>query len=177
MPDCRGGRIGFLHSFAMTQDYIMRLIEQIAAMLAAIIAKRRNGQIEEARQDLEATCGQTVGLTLEAVKQLSPEALASHLCDSGGNRYPRSVILAELLVQDAEILEAQGATQEAIPGYLHAFCLLADAYPVLSSEEQAIYRPKLDALGAKLEHLPPNPYTTERIARLAATRSVNHEIH
>jgi hypothetical protein len=147
----------------MAQDYIMRLVEQIAAMLAAIIAKRRGGQVAEAQQDLEATCGQTVGLTLSAVKQLSPDALADFLRDSGGNRYPRAVMLAELLIQDAEILEGKGAIHEATPGYLHAFCLLSDAYPVLSSEERAIYGPKLDALAAKLEHLPPNPYTTERM--------------
>jgi len=148
----------------------MRLIEQIAAMLAAILGKRRAGQVEEARQDLDAACGQTVGLTLEAVKRLSPDALAGFLRDSGGNRYPRSVMLAELLIQDAEILEEKGAIQEAMPGYLHAFCLLSDAYPLLSGEEQAIYQPKLEALAAKLEGLPPNPYTTERLARQATTK-------
>jgi hypothetical protein len=141
----------------------MRLIEQIAAMLAAIIAKRRQGQIEEARQAIEASCGQMTGLNLEAVKMLSPDALADHLRAAGGNRYPRSVMLAELLIQDAEILEAQGSAHEAVPGYLHAFCLLAEAYPVLSHEEQAIYRPKLDMLATRLESLPPNPFTTERM--------------
>jgi hypothetical protein len=147
----------------MAQDYIMRLTRQIALMIAAIITRRRAGQIEEARQELDALCQQTNGLTLDAVKKLSPEALAELLGQSGVNRYYRSLLLAELLIQDAEILEAQGAAPGAIFGYLHAFCLLWDTYPVLSQEEQAICRPKLDALAAKLEDLPENPFTTERL--------------
>jgi hypothetical protein len=147
----------------MAEDYVMRLVQQIAAVLAAIITKRRNGQLEEARQDLETACLQTIGLSLKTVKQLSPDAIARHLRDSGGNRYPRSVMLAELLIQDAEILEQQGAMSGTMPGHVHAFCLLADAYPVLSGEEQAFYGPKLDALAAKLERQPLNPSMAERL--------------
>ncbi len=122
----------------MAQDYIMRLLQQVAAMLAAIMTKRGNGQIDEAQQELQETCFQPVGLSLDAVKQLSPDALASHLRDAGGNRYYRAVTLAELLIQDAEILDALGESQSALPGYFHAFCLLSDSLHVLSSEEQAV---------------------------------------
>jgi len=150
----------------MAEDYIMRLVRQIAAMLAAIIAKRRSGQIEEAKHDLATLCLQTIGLPLDTVKQLSPDALSSHLETSGANRYSRSLMLAELLIQDAEILESEGQLQRALPGYLHAFCLLTDSFPVLSREEQEVYRAKIDVLAAKLKHLPPNPYTSERIRAL-----------
>lgn len=147
----------------MAQDYIMRLIQQIGAMLSAIVAKRRSGHIAEAKQDIATTCLQNVGLTLNTVKHMPPDALAQHFLSFGGNRYPRAVMLAELLMQDAEIHEAQGETQEALISFLHAFCLLADSVDVLSFEEQAIYRPKLAALAKKLEHLPPNPYITEKL--------------
>lgn len=141
----------------------MRLIQQIAAMLAAIVAKRRAGQNVEATQAIEATCLQTCGLPLETVKGLPPDALVEHLRSSGGNRYLRAVMLAELLLQDAEMREEQGEPHQALVGQLHAFCLLFDSMEVLSSEEQAIYRPKLAMLAAKLEHLPPNPYVTEKL--------------
>jgi hypothetical protein len=147
----------------MAQDYIMRLAQQIAMVIAAIITKRRAGQMDEARQEIEANCLQSIGLTLDVVKKLSPEAIAELLRQAGANRIYRSMLLAELLIQDAEILEARGAAPGATFGYLHAFCLLWDLYPVLSREEQAIYRPKLDALAAKLEDLPANPFTTERL--------------
>jgi hypothetical protein len=72
-------------------------------------------------------------------------------------------MLAELLIQDAEISAAQGEPQQALADYLHAFCLLFDSIEVLSSEEQATYRPKLAMLAAKLDHLPPNPFVTQRL--------------
>ncbi len=144
----------------------MRLIEQAAKMLAALIAKRRKGQIQEARQDLQTLCLENVGLPLETVKGLSPNALADHLSTAGANRYVRAVLLAELLIQDAETLEMQGEGQKALPSWVHAFCLLFDAYPVLSEEEQAVYRAKLLTLAEKVAALPPNPYTTERLEAL-----------
>ena len=141
----------------------MRLVQQIAAMLAAIIAKRRAGHNEEAKHDIAATALRHIGLSLDAVKPLSPDALASYLETSGANRHFRSILLAELLIQDAEILEAEGQAQQALPGYVHAFCLLADSISILTGEEQKIYGPKLDMLAARLERLPSNPYTSDRI--------------
>ncbi len=154
----------------MAQDHIMRLVQQIAAMLAAIITKRRNGQTDAAKEELGVICLQTIGLSLNEVNRLSPEGLARHLQDSGSNRYVRAVILAELLIQDAEIRESDEELQKALVSYLHAFCLLFDVIEVLSAEEQAIYRPKLEMLAAKLHHLPPNPFTTEK---LEAYRTAN----
>jgi hypothetical protein len=150
----------------MPQDYIMRLIEQAAAMLAALLERRRKGEIQEARQDLQALCLENVGLPLETVKNFSPNAIAEHLSTAGAHRYVRAVMLAELLIQDAETLEIQGEVQRALPSWVHAFCLLFDAYPVLSEEEQAVYRAKLEALAEKVAKLPPNPYTTERLEAL-----------
>ena len=144
----------------------MRLIEQAAKMLAALLAKRGKGQVEEVRQDLQTLCLENVGLPLETVKGLSPNALADHLSTAGANRYVRAVLLAELLIQDAETLEMQGEGQKALPSWVHAFCLLFDAYPVLSEEEQAVYRAKLLTLAEKVAQLPPNPYTTERLEAL-----------
>ena len=147
----------------MAQDYLMRMVQQIAAMLAAIIAKRRAGKVEEAKQDLASLCVQNVGLTVDTVKQLSPDALATHLDASGALRCSRSVTLAELLIQDAEIHEADGQPQAALSSFVHALCLLSDSFAFLTREEQAIYRPKIESLITTLEQLPSNPYTTQRI--------------
>jgi hypothetical protein len=147
----------------MAQDYVMRLLQQIAAMLAAIIAKRQSGQLMEASQEVEAACLSAVGLPLDVVKRLSPDELAARLQMTGALRYTRSVMLAELLIQDAEILESKNEPQQALASSVHAFCLLVDSIERLSSEEQAVYESKLEILAGKLDHLPPNPYTTQRL--------------
>ncbi len=160
----------------MAQDYIKRLVEQVAAMLAAILARRRAGLSDEARQELEALSLQTVGRPLDTIKRMTPDALRALLEASGANRHLRAVMLAELLMQDAEIIESQGDPPVALASWLHAFCLLIDSMDVLSAEEQAMYRPKVAMLAAKLEPLPPNPYVTERLRayRVDATSAGNN---
>jgi len=46
----------------MSQDYILRLIEQVTQMLASILALRRTGRDAEAAKEVEAVCLQSVGL-------------------------------------------------------------------------------------------------------------------
>ena len=70
----------------MAQDYIMRVLQQVAAMLSVIIAKKLSGQLAEASQELEAACLRTVGLPLDRVKRLSPDELAGPLQMAGALR-------------------------------------------------------------------------------------------
>ena len=68
---------------AMPQDYIMRLIEQIAALLTSIIAKERAGLHSEARAEIEEKTQQTIGMGLGDVRRLSPEAVSQLLSGLG----------------------------------------------------------------------------------------------
>ena len=149
----------------MQQDYIMRLIERIAALLASIIAKERAGLHSEAKADIDEKTQQTIGMGLHDVRRLSPEAVAQLLQSSGGLRYGRAVILAELLLHDAAISDAAGENSDALLDYLHAFCLLSDSVGTLSAEDQAVYRAKLDALVVRLRNLPAHPYVSERLLK------------
>ena len=45
----------------MQRDYIMRLIEQIAALMASIIAKERAGKYPEAKVEIDEKARQTIG--------------------------------------------------------------------------------------------------------------------
>src|SRR4051812_15086866 len=118
----------------MQRDYIMRLIEQIAALLASVIAKERAGQFSEAKADLEEKARQTIGMNLPDLKRLSPEAVSQLLESSGGLRYGRAVILAELLLHDAAISEATDGKSDTLLSYLHAFCLLSETMETLTAE-------------------------------------------
>jgi hypothetical protein len=60
----------------MQRDYIMRLIEQIAALMASIIAKERAGKYPDAKAEIDEKARQTIGLSLEQVRKLSPEAVS-----------------------------------------------------------------------------------------------------
>lgn len=147
----------------MVRDYVMRLVEQVAKLLVSIVAKREAGQHAEARADLDALCQEHAGLTLDFIKRTSPEGVAEALAAAGALRHARAVLLSDLLTLDAEISDDTGHTAEATVARLQAFCLLADSMQMLSRDEQATYRPKLDRLAESLSVLSGNPYVESKL--------------
>jgi hypothetical protein len=133
----------------MAQDYILRLIEQVGQMLAEISRLRK----AEIPQRIRAICQQTIGLSLDLVKRSSPEMILKLLESGGGTQYARAVMLAELLLQDAELSAAAGKDREATISRAQAQVLPARSIDNLSADEQAAYRPKLEALTASLTAL------------------------
>ena len=130
----------------MPQDYVLRLIEQIAQMLSAIIALRKAGRNDEALKQIAGACQDKVGIPLEIVRRSSPETLLQLLEAGGALRHVRGVMLAELLIADAAISENAGRRGDAMIARAQAHALLSDALPYLESEEQSIYREKMELL-------------------------------
>lgn len=151
----------------MARDYILRLIEQIATLIAALMSRRKAGEIIEAREDLENHCVRAVGFTLSEIKSLAPEEVARILDKSGAMKITRALVLAELLMLDAQWHEEDRSADDRMPNYVHAFCLIADSFEMLSTDEQTIFRAKLATLAVKLGPLREHPYIAERIAKTA----------
>lgn len=127
-------------------DYVLRLIDQIALMLAEILQLRKLGRAREARDQIATACRQSVGLPLALVKHSAPETILEMLATGGGTQHVRAVMLAELLLQDAEIEEQAGNKREALISRAQARTLIAHNLGQLSPEEQASYRARIDSL-------------------------------
>jgi hypothetical protein len=153
----------------MARDYILRLIEQIATMLEALISRRKAGDIIAAREDLENTSVRTVGFTLSEIKGLSPEEVAKILERSGALRVARAITLSELLLLDAQWHQEDRTDEQLMPNYVHAVCLLADSLELLSSDERAHFRARMATAAEKLGALRNHPYVRERLARYEIT--------
>lgn len=148
----------------------MRLVQQIAQMLASLLALRRQGRNAEAGQEIDALCLQTIGLPVDRIRRSSPEGLAAHLEAGGALRHHRAITVAELLIQDAELSELAQRPADALLSRLHAFCLLTDAIEFLPAAEQADYRLKLATLANELESVAAHPYVAQRLAKYADQR-------
>jgi len=129
----------------MARDYILRLIDHVALMLAEIMAKRKRGERAEARTEIESQALQHTGLPLGLIRGAAPAMVAELLRAGGELRYIRSVLLAELLLHDAEICEETGDRSSALADYLHAWSLLHDSAVSFSAEERRHF-------GARQEH-------------------------
>jgi hypothetical protein len=126
----------------MAADYLLRLIEQVSLVLAEL-SRLKAGE-KPAR--ISALCLRETGLPLDFVKHSSPEVILQLLESGGGTQYARAVLLAELLLQDAEVSESAGKNREATISRVQAQALLDHGVDELSPEEQAIYRPELESL-------------------------------
>ena len=149
----------------MQKDYLMRMIEQAIAGLVAIVVKADSGQFQQAKKDFNQTCRDTIGLDLDTIKSLSPDTVANLLKDSGSLRFTRSVVLAEILLYDAEVQERHDRSIFPLVNFVHAFCLLSDSISVLSHDDEARYRLKLDHLALRLESFKDMPQLSERFTR------------
>jgi len=134
----------------MAQDYLLRLIEQVSQMIAEILALRKVGRISDAAEQIEAICQQNIGLPLDLVKRSAPETILQLLESGGGTQHIRAVMLAELLLQDAELNDAAGKNREATISRAQARVLLARNIDRLSPDDQTVYRRKLEALDAQI---------------------------
>jgi hypothetical protein len=151
----------------MPQDYFLRLIEQISIMLAEIARLKNAGDKSGATAEISVRCRETVGLDVSQVQQMSPEALAQVLDTAEGLRQCRAIMLAELLLQDAE-MHSEDAGRESLDR-LHAFCLIAGVVHSLDTDDQRIYREKLEGLRSQLKVMQSNPYIASKLAQYAAT--------
>ena len=135
----------------MAQDWILRLIEQISIMLAELSRLKSS----EKPAHISALCLRETGLPFDFVKHSSPESILELLKEGGGTQCVRAVLLAELLLQDAELSDAAGKEREATISRAQAQVLLAHSVDGLSPEEQAVYRPKLEGLTNQLRRASP----------------------
>jgi hypothetical protein len=121
-------------------------------MLEEIMRLRKEGRAGEAVDRLETICLDLIGLPLETVRHSSPETMLQVLESGGATKYVRAVMLAELLLQDAELSETKARVREAVIRRAQARALLAASVDHLAAEDQASYRPKLEALDASFRN-------------------------
>ncbi|MDQ3557554.1 MAG: hypothetical protein M3409_12385 [Gemmatimonadota bacterium] len=107
---------------AIRQDVLLRLVRQIAAVLAHATGLRRAGKLDEARAEIDAARQAHFGPLAELLPFLDPESAARML---GG--VERVLAWAALLEEEAHIREALGETSSATGLRARAASLLGRA--------------------------------------------------
>jgi len=96
-------------------DYVQRMVEGLARVLARAAAGRRAGRLEEARRELGDAAARIAGVDLALLDALGPVAITAHLDD----RF-RLGALASLCEERAEIEAAAGDQAAAARWRAHA---------------------------------------------------------
>jgi hypothetical protein len=85
------------------RDYVLRAIEAFARAVAAIVALRQTGQVEQARQELDRAARGLTGADLGLIEAIGLEPVAAQV--GGRENLAR---LATLLAERAEVERASG---------------------------------------------------------------------
>ena len=101
----------------LTEDYIMRMINQMVAVLTKLIGLKDAGQYQSAQQVIDQSLEQLLGLKPELLKHMDDSSILNLLTSQGELGTERLYILAELYRHEGDILIAQNRTQEAIFDY------------------------------------------------------------
>ena len=87
-----------------TEDYLMRIINQVIAALMTAIGLRKAGKYSEARQMIEQAIQQLTGLSADLIDQLDDTSILSMLTTGGGLDIERLAILGDLYQEKGAIL-------------------------------------------------------------------------
>jgi len=107
-----------------TNDYIMRMIEQLVLGIALIMGLKKEHKTEEATVLLTGTLRKFFGLNDSAVEELSWDSLMSVVSLGGAPDPERSALLAQLIKDKADLSRMQGGLAAAKELYIKALNIL-----------------------------------------------------
>lgn len=92
----------------LTEDYLIRMINQAIAALATIAGLKKAGQHREALQAVDQAVEQLLGLRAELVKQMDEQSLLAALTPGSKLDTRRLALIADLFAEQGEIFAAMG---------------------------------------------------------------------
>jgi hypothetical protein len=135
----------------LSEDYIMRMINQALAVLMVALGLKRAGQLNEALLTFDQALESLLGLNSHLAKQLNDSLLLDMLTFQGKLDVDRLLVLADIYREEAEVYtllgqpeSSQFATQRSLRLYLEAN-LASDPNPNL----ELIH--KIEALRLRLD--------------------------
>jgi hypothetical protein len=116
-------------------DYILRLLQQLAQLLARVMGLRRSGKHEDAIALLDEGCTQIFGFDTRVAVAIGTADLLALLKDKYGSTLRSSLVLAELLASVGATRVEQGSSEGGALVFRRALSLVLAA--VQSSEASA----------------------------------------
>lgn len=142
----------------LEQDYIIRMVRQLTAVLTRVLGLRRAGEDGEALDVIADAYGRLSGVSPSLVHALSEEDLIELLRARGSLDLRRCLTLAELLREEANVYEDQGKAEESYPRYLKSLRLFLEIQPDLAGAGLSVETTGLPEVLTHLEayELPPS---------------------
>jgi hypothetical protein len=119
------------------RDYLLRIIEQMSRVLARVRMLTAGGEVAKAQDELRAVVRQA-GLDLDMVKRMSVETLLPLLTSGPAPDPGRCLLVAEVLLAEADRLEAAGSSEDVARLRAKAVVLYRTARPHVGRDDQHV---------------------------------------
>lgn len=137
----------------MHQDYIVRMMQQMAIFITRVFKLRTDGELETAYSEIISAYGHLTGLPASLVHGLSEEDLLVMLSSRGALPVDRCVGLAELLSEEAQVLRDKGLEDDAVVRDIKALRFYLEALRE-SDDLRAADLPGLDEVISRISWYP-----------------------
>ncbi|MBN2388792.1 MAG: hypothetical protein JXB85_17385 [Anaerolineales bacterium] len=140
-----------------SEDYILRMINRLVAVLARVLGLKQAGKYDEARQLIDQSLSELTGLDAGLLKTLDDQGLYALLTTGEGLDTARLAAVAALFQAEGEVLFTAGRAAEAVESFLRA--LHYDLEATLRGESDPQLAARIDALLDLLKNTPLPPET------------------
>ena len=108
-------------------DYILRMISQLAKVLAHIIQLREKGRDDDALREIDQSMQKLCGLNSQLVNSLSESSLIAALRGGASLDVGKCLVLAGLLKEEADLMADRNLEDDAAARYLKSLALYLEA--------------------------------------------------
>jgi hypothetical protein len=102
----------------LTEDYLIRRINQAIALILHAIGLRKDGQLVAAQTDIDIALELLLGMRAVLLQQMDDASLLHLLTVRGELDLERLALVADLFAEEGQVLEAQGRPGPAYQSYL-----------------------------------------------------------
>lgn len=110
------------------RDYIMRMIDLLAKVLARVIFLKKSLDFPKAADELASACRNLLGLDRDVIRIMDDDNLISLLSTDESMIGSKCYVLGMLLREEAGLSIVQGRLEEAVSLNVKALYLLTEAY-------------------------------------------------
>ena len=144
----------------MHQDYIVRMMQQMAIFITRVFRLRQDEEFEAAHAEVLSAYGHLTGLPASLVHGLSEDDLLAMLSSRGVLPIDRCIGLAELLREEGEIFLDEERHDEATPRFVKALRFYLEGLRD-SDDLRSADIPGLDQTIERISWYPVSPQTRD----------------
>lgn len=137
----------------LTDDYIIRMINQAIDVLIRVINLKASGEYQQAQQLIEQSLEQLIGLRIDLLQSLDDQNILGTLSMNGIPDANRILLVADLFKEEGDVLASQNMVTSSIRSYQRALYFYLIYENSTNPTDATILKGNIEFLANALEYI------------------------